>query len=284
MHRLLCLALVLAAAPAVADTAQMPHAGELLSENGTPAWPKMDWLYGAPNTADLAGKVVVHWFCGVKIKECKDDLARVIALRDAGRVYVIAYLDATKAQIKQLDPINESEGVGRGTVAWGRGPIKLMKDLGIKGPMSVVVDVDGKVALVSQGSTATEFDKRDAKVTELVGKIKDYTWSANDPKTAAPNEKFQLSVTVKLAPWLTYSKSEPPTFALTQLPKDVKCDTKQLSGDQIKITDQTATATVTCSAPFGSYEARGEIHFSYIAPASGTGLGAEGAAWKVVVK
>jgi hypothetical protein len=272
------------ATPAVADTAQLPHVGELLSEVGTPAWPKMDWMYDAPNPADLAGKVVVHWFCGIKVKECKDDLARLVALRDAGKVYVIAYLDATKAQVKQLDPINGSEGVGRGTLAWGRGPIKLMKDMGIKGPMSVVVDVDGKIAMVSQGSTATDFDARDAKVNELITRIKDYTWSANDPKTAAPNDKFQLAVTVKLAPWLHYSTSEPITFAFTQLPRDVKCDATKLAGDQIKVDGQTATATVSCSAPFGSYEARGEIHFSYIAPAGGTGLGTEGAGWKIVVK
>ena len=55
-------------------------------------------------------------------------------------------------------------------------------------------------------------------------------------------------------------------------------------GADIRVDGQVATATVTCTAPFGSYEARGEIHFSYDAPGGGTGLGTEGAGWKVVVK
>jgi hypothetical protein len=148
----------------------------------------------------------------------------------------------------------------------------------------VVLDIDGKVALLEAGSTATAFDARDAKVNQLASAIKEYTWSANDPKTATAGDKFALTVTVKLASWLKYGTTQPLSFAFTQLPKDFKCDAKKLDASQIKVEGQTATASVTCTAPIGSYEARGEIHFSYDAPAGGTGLGTEGAGWKLVVK
>ena len=283
MRRLTCLALVLCSTPALADKPDLPRLGELMVSAQPPAsWGKLDWLYDAPNATDAAGKIVIHWFCKPRVQACVDDLSRLIALRDTGKVYIVAYLDGSKTEIKKLDPINGSEGVGRGTVSWGRGPSKLMKDMAVISPTSVVVDVDGKVTSVTIGGAMSDLDARDTKVNELAGKIKEYTWSANDPKTAAVNEKFQLSMTVKLAPWLKYSAT-PMSFALTG-PKDLKCDSTRLAGDQIKLDGNTATATVTCTAPFGSYEARGEIRFSYDAPGGGTGLGTEGAGWKVVVK
>lgn len=286
MNRLATASIVLglAAAPAAADTYSLPKVGDVLSEKGLPAWPAMEWLYDVPSPSDAAGKIIVHWFCGPKVKTCADDLAHLVTLKDTGKVYIVAYIDGAKSATKKLDPINGSEGVGKGTVAYGRGVGNLTKGLKITEPTSIVLDVDGKVAMVAIGSTSTEFDARDAKVTALAGAIKEYTWSANDPKTAMAGQKFQLSVTVKLASWLKYNTSTPMAFALTQVPRDLKCDAKNLVGDQIKIEGQTATATVTCSAPFGSYEARGEIHFSYDAPAGGTGLGTEGAAWKLNVK
>ena len=279
-----CILLGLVAPPAVADSLSLPKVGEILSEQGSSAWPKLEWLYDVPSHPDAAGKIVVLWFCGPKVKTCTDDLAHLVTLKDTGKVYIVAYVDGAKSATKKLDPINGSEGVGKGTVAYGRKVGDLTKALGITTPVSIVLDVDGRVTMVTNGSTATEFDARDAKVNALAGAIKEYSWSANDPKTAVAGEKFQLAITVRLATWLKYSTTTPMTFALTQLPKEIKCDAKQLSADQIKIDGQIATASVSCTGPIGSYEARGEIHFSYDAPAGGTGLGTEGASWKLVIK
>ena len=272
------------AAPAVADSLSLPKVGEIMSEQGSSAWPKMEWLYDVPSHPDAAGKIVVLWFCGPKVKTCSDDLAHLIALKDTGKVYIVAYIDGAKSATKKLDPINGSEGVGKGTVAYGRAVGNLTKALAINSPTSIVLDVDGRVVLVANGTTATDFDARDAKVNALAAAVKEYTWSANDPKTAIAGEKFQLAMTVRLANWLKYGTTTPMSFRLTQAPKELKCDASKLTADQIKIDGQTATATVTCTAPIGSYEVRGEIQFSYDAPAGGTGLGTEGAGWKLVVK
>src|SRR5438445_15017 len=87
----------------------------------------------------------------------------------------IAIGTASGTGAKKLDPIRESEGVGRGTVAFGKGVTTLDKQLSITGPASFVVDVDGKVQLVSTASDPTALDARDAKVTDLEKNIKDYT-------------------------------------------------------------------------------------------------------------
>jgi hypothetical protein len=280
----LCL-VVAAAAPAAADSFHLPNPGDVMTERGNLGWPApMEWLYDVPNGTDAAGKVIVLWFCGPKAPECTDDLSHLIQLKDSGKVYIVAYIDGSKSAAKKLDPIRESEGVGRGTVAYGRKVGDLMKGIGIKGPVSVVIDPDDKVVMVAHGSTATEFDARDAQVNKLSGAIKDYTWAANDPKAAVAGEKFKLEMTVTLSHWLKYTPGSPPSFQLTQLPKDFKCDAKKLEGDQIKIDGRNAIATVSCSAPPGNYEARGEMKFSYNAPAGGTGLGTEGAGWKLTVK
>ena len=250
---------------------------------GTAAWPKLDWLYDVPSAGDAAGKVVIHWFCAPKVAACTDDLARMIALRNTGRVYVIAYINGSKAQAKKLDPIRESEGVGRGTVAFGRGATRLMKDLGVTGPASIVVDVDGKVQLVSTGSTAAEFDARDAKANAAAAAIKEYAAMSDGPKQARPGDRFQLSLAIKLAGWLKYSDKTPREFQVT-VPPDIKCDATTLKGDQIKIADKLLTAAVTCSGPKGIYEARGELRFGYDAPGGGTGVGAESTEWKFEIK
>jgi len=54
-----------------------------------------------------------------------------VDLKEAGRVYVVAYINGTKGQAQKLDPIRESEGVGRGTVAYGPGVTKLAKALNL---------------------------------------------------------------------------------------------------------------------------------------------------------
>ena len=281
----LALASTLLATSALADTAKgpvatMPKVGDTLNQNGGATWPKMQWLYDAPSAKDSAGKVVIHWFCAPKVQACVDDLARVITLRDTGKVYIVAYLNtASSTEAKKLDPIRESEGVGRGTVAFGKGVTALDKQLSITGPASFVVDVDGKVQLVSTASDATALDARDAKVNELSHSIKDYTSHQDGPTTAKPSEKFTLSLKIQLANWLTYSASQAKEFDLT-VPKDIKCDSTKLKGDQLKVDGHTMTAQVSCSGPRGNYEARGSMKFGYDSP-SGAGFGnVDGVVWK----
>jgi hypothetical protein len=271
------------AAPA-APAKGLPAVGDTLPLNGNASWGKLDWLYDAPSFSDAAGKVVIHWFCAPKIQACTDDLARVVTLKEAGRVYVIAYISGTKAQAQKLDPIRESEGVGRGTVAYGRNATKLMKDLGVTGPASIVVDVDGKVTAVTVSATPADLDGRDAKVNAALGAIKEYTASSQGPTAAIKaGERFQLGMTIKLASWLKYSDKSPNELKITA-PPDIKCETTTLRGDQIKIADRQLTASTTCSGPRGIYEARGELRFSYDAPGGGTGLGAESTKWKFEIK
>lgn len=263
--------------------AVLPAVGDTLGISGTASWPKLDWLYDVPALNDAAGKVVVHWFCAPKVAACADDLARVVTLKETGRIYVIAYINGTKPQAKKLDPIRESEGVGRGTVAFGRGATKLMKDLGVTGPASIVVNVDGKVQLVTTGATPADLDARDAKVKAAVAAIKEYVSTPDGPKTAKPGDKFALSMSIKLASWLAHSDKTPRELKIT-VPPDIKCDATQLKGDQIKVADKLLTATVTCSGPRGIYEARGELRFGYDAPGGGTGVGAESTDWKFEIK
>ncbi len=264
-------------------TATLPVAGETVAVAGAATWGKRDWLYDVPSQKDAAGKVVVHWFCGPKVKTCTDDLARIVTLKENDRVYIVAHIAGTKAQAKKLDPIRESEGVGRGTVAFGTNVIKMMKQMSITGPASVVVDLEGKVVLVATGSSPAELDARDKKVTELIATIKEYIASPSEsPKGVKPGDKFTLSVSIKLATWLKYSTKSPSEFKL-MAPPDFKCDAKELKGDQLKITDQTLTASVTCSAPKGIYEARGDLRFSYEDPNNAAGIGNEGAKWKFEV-
>ena len=284
----LALASTLLATSALADTAKgpvatVPKVGDTLNQNGGATWPKMQWLYAAPSAKAAAGKIVIHWFCQPKVQACVDDLARVITLRDTGKVYIVAYLNtASASEAKKLDPIRESEGVGRGTVAYGKGVTALDKELSITGPASFVVDVDGKVQLVSTASDPTALDARDAKVAELEKGIKDYTSHADVPATTKAGDKFTLSLKIQLANWLTYSATQARSFELT-VPKDIKCDATKLTGNQIKVDGHTLTAQVSCSGPRGSYEARGAMKFGYDSPA-GAGFGnADGVVWKCTV-
>jgi hypothetical protein len=261
----------------------MPAVGSNLALTGTAMWPKLDWMYDVPSLNDAAGKVVVHWFCAPRIAACTDDLARIVTLRETGRVYVIAYINGAKADAKKLDPIRESEGVGHGTVGFGRGATKLMKDLGFAGPASIVVDVDGKVQLVTTGTVPSDLDARDAKVNAAIAAIKEYVSTPDGAKTARAGEKFPLSVTIRIASWLKYSDKTPRELRVT-VPKDIKCDSTNLTGDQIKIADRQLTAAISCSGPHGVYEARGDLRFGYDSPSGGTGLGAETVEWKFEIK
>jgi hypothetical protein len=270
-------------APAKPGAAALPAVGEALPLAGTAAWPKLDWLYDVPSLTDAAGKVVIHWFCAPKVQACTDDLARVVTLKENGRVYIVAYINGTKPQAQKLDPIRESEGVGRGTLAYGRGATKLMKDLGLTGPASIVVDVDGKVQLVTTTAAPAELDARDAKVNAAIAAIKEYVSTPDGPKQVKRGDKFPLSMSIKLAAWLKYSDKTPMELKIT-VPPDIKCDATTLKGDQLKVADKLLSATVTCSGPHGIYEARGELRFGYDAPGGGTGIGAESAKWKFEIK
>ncbi|MDQ3365586.1 MAG: hypothetical protein M3680_09170 [Myxococcota bacterium] len=263
----------------------LPAVGESLAVNGAPGWPaKLAWLYDIPSFTDATGKVTVFWFCAPKIPACVDDLARIVTLKEnTNRVYIVAYINGTKGQAKKLDPIRESEGVGRGTLAYGTQVRKIFKSLGIIGPASIVVDVEGKVALVSTGSSPAELDARDAKINALVGAIKEYTTTNAGPKLVKPNDKFTMAITIKLAPWLRYSKATPMEFKV-MAPKDLKCNATVLRAEQLKIVERTLTAQVECSGPRGVYEARGQLTFGYEAIAGGAGLGTESANWKFEIR
>src|SRR5262249_41084165 len=150
--------------------------------------------------------------CTPRIAACTDDLARIVTLRDAGRVYIVAYINGGKAEAKKLDPIRESEGVGRGTVAFGRGATKLMKDLGVTGPASIVVGVDGKVRRVTTSGAAADLDARDAEVKDAASAIKEYLTVTDGPQAVQVGEKFELAITIRLASWLKYSTRTPMEF------------------------------------------------------------------------
>ena len=273
---------VLGAGAARADSPiALPVVGAMLGENPTP-WPKMDWLYDQPSATDAAGKIIIHWFCAPKVAACADDLSRMIAERDTGKVYIVAHINGGKADAKKFDPIQESEGVGKGTVAYGKGVTALMKALKLTGPASIVINVDGKVALVSTASSSTELDDRDKKVDALAAAIREYTVASDGPKMVKVDEKFTLSMTIKLAAWLHYSPKRPPEFVLTA-PTDVKCDAQKLAGDQIKIEGDKLTAAVTCTAAKGSYEMRGQLRFGFDQPNGGQGMGAEDTRWTLSV-
>jgi hypothetical protein len=257
----------------------MAQPGDMLAINGF-LDAKMQWTYNAPNQSDAAGRVVIHWFCTPKVAACADDLARLVTLREAGGVYIIAYINGSQRDAKKLDPIRESEGVGRGTLATGPSVKKLFKSLGIaKGPASIVVDVDGKVRTVAVSGDINELDSRDTIIKSLVDSVKPFTTSNQAPKTARAGEKIPFTFTIQLASWLTYSQKTPMEFTL-QVAKEVKCDATKLTREQMKITDKTLTATITCTAPRGSYQARGEIRFGYDSPTGAAGLGNDGATWK----
>jgi len=268
----------------VAAAQGLPKAGDALPLGGDASWPKLTWTYNAPSDSDAAGKVIIHWFCSPKGKGCADDLARLVTLRENGGVYIVAYIDGSMREAKKLDPIRESEGVGRGTMATGAGVKKLFKQLGItKGPASIVVDVDGKVKVVASSGDINELDSRDTMIKSLIDAIKPYTTSNEGPKTPKPNEKFSFTFKVQLANWLAYSKKTPMEFSIAAA-KELKCDATALKGEQLKIDGRTLTATVTCTAPRGVYQVRGDIRFGYDNPDRTTGLGNDGATWKFEVK
>jgi len=246
-------------------------------------WPTLkDWLEATPSGSDTAGKVVVHWFCRAKVEGCKDDLARIYNLREQGNVYVIAYVDGSKRDALKLDPVRGD--VGAGAVAFGKPVAKLCKALGVspaKMPMSIIVDVDGKVAAVTYTSDPDQLDLRDATVAKLVERIKIFTVATTGPTAAVKKgESFTLALTTDLAAWLDFDTSVQPELKLT-LPPDVTCDAQVLKAAQIKVTGKQLSAAVTCKGTVkGSYEAGGALRFSYRSANKAVGVGEDAVRWK----
>jgi hypothetical protein len=268
----------LAATPAFADT---PAIGDSW------VWPTVrgsDWLEGAPSGNDAAGKVVVHWFCKPKVEDCKIDLARVYNMREQGNIYVIAYINGSKRDAQKLDPVRGD--VGAGAVAYGKSVSTLFKKMGIGAalPMSIVLDVDGKVALVTFNGDPDQLDMRDQKVTKLVDAIKMFSVAGTCPgHPIKKGDRFELTVTAEIAPWLTFDASVKPEIKLS-LPPDVTCEQTVLKGAAVKQEGRKLTAVVGCRGSVkGSYEATGSLRFSYRAPNKAVGIGEDAVSWKFVV-
>jgi hypothetical protein len=282
MIRRLALCAVILGLSSVPALAQ-PKVGDVMSLVPTD-YPKLNWSFGTPSQNDAAGKVVIHWFCTPKVSLCIDDLARIVTLRENGGVYVVASINASARDAKKIDPIRESEGVGRGAVASGPGVKALFKKLGIaKGPWSVVVDVDGTVRAVTTSGDINELDARDVLVEHLIADVRNYVVATDGPKVAQPNEKLEFGISIKLASWHSFAGKTPMEFTLTAA-KEVRCNARTLKGDQLKIEGKLLKASVTCTAPKGVYQARGELRFGYTSLSGATGLGAESATWSFEIK
>lgn len=268
--------LAVSAAPAAAD---VPQAGVAWQ------WPTLkEWMDGAPAQADTAGKIVVHWFCKPKSDSCKDDLARIFNMREQGNVYVIAYVAGTKRDAKKLDPVRGE--VGAGATAYGKGVTALVKKLGFAAmPVSIVVDTEGKVVLVTTTGDLDQLDARDAKVTELVKGVTEFTTKTSGPTAPIkPGVKFDVGVEVQVASWLAYNAMVPEVFIPT-MPPDVTCDAKMKRGKDVTVTGRTLSAKFTCSSAVkGAYELRASLRFGYDAPNKATGVGEETVGWKFEIK
>ncbi len=272
---LIMLATVALATPAFAET---PKLGEVLT------WPSLKtWLEDPPVPADAAGKVVVHWFCSAKAPLCKDDLARLIALREAGKIYVIGYINGSKRDAGKLDPVRSA--IGGGAVSYGAAVGKLMKTMGLgAGPSAIVVGTDGRVAHVQLGGEPDQLDQRDTKVNELVAGIKEFRVRSDGPTTVKVGERFEFKVTIELASWLSFNPQAPTEVELS-LPTELKCDAAKLTGDKIKIDNRRMTAAVGCSSSAkGSFEARADYRFGYQSPSGAQALGSDGVRWKFEVQ
>lgn len=279
MRSLACLLPLAAVAMAAPAHAEPPKLGDPL------AWPTLKtWLEDPPVANDSAGKVVVHWFCAPRVPLCKDDLARLVSLREAGKIYVIAYINGGKRDAAKLDPVRSD--IAAGAVAFGPAVGKLMKSFGFaKGPAAVIVDTNGKIAHLQLTGDPDSLDKRDAKVNELVAAIKEFSVaSEGPPEVMKTGDRFDLKITITLAHWLSFNPRAPNEVELA-LPTELSCDASKLSGDRIHLEGQTLSASVACQTKQrGSYEVRAEYRFGY-RNANGTlALGSDGIRWKFQVK
>lgn len=281
MRTLAFAALVLGVLGSAAARADIPKVGDPMP------WPtvKKYWVDDPPNASDAAGKVVIHWFCSAKVDTCRDDLARLVDLRENNaKVYVIAYIsDArNKKAAGKMDPIRED--VGTGAVAYGKEVNRLGAMIGLPAGGSIVQDVDGKVALVAPSTDPEFLDKRDKKVKDLTDAIKDYAVTYNGPSAVKVGDKFALDVSVTLASWLTTSSKAPFEFALTA-PANISCTSTKLAAKDVTMDSHTIKATFSCTASkAGSYEASATLRFGYDNPTKATGVGSDSARWKFTAK
>ncbi|MEZ4364537.1 MAG: hypothetical protein R3B48_30450 [Kofleriaceae bacterium] len=249
------------------------------------AWPSLKaWLEDPPVVNDAAGKVVVHWFCAPRVPACRDDLARLVALREAGKIYIIGYINGGKRDAMKLDPVRSE--IAAGAVSYGRPVGKLMKELGLgTGPAAIITNVDGKIAHVQLAGDPDQLDARDAKVNELVAAIKEFSVKPSGPSgTLKVGDRFEFKIEIDLAPWLSFNAAAPTELELT-LPTEFKCDASRISGDKIKIEGRHLTAAIGCSSSHrGSYEVRAEYRFGYVNPRGTQALGADGTRWKFEIK
>jgi hypothetical protein len=275
----LALTLAVVASPAAADT---PVVGQYWS---VPAF--KTWLEASPNIDDVAGKVTIHWFCKPKLEACRDDLARIYNMREQqGRVYVIAYINGTLKDAKRLDPVRGD--VGAGAVTYGKPVAAMMKSMGIGAatlPMSVVIGIDGKVALVTTTGDPEQLDKRDRLIASMVAGIHEYSLGASSPAGSVKvGQPFDLGLHIELASWLRFDPARPAMLTVT-LPPDVTCDATKLGPEKMKFIAGTLEASVKCTAAVkGSYEARGTIRFNFLGPRNAVGVGDDGVRWKFEVR
>lgn len=250
-------------------------------------WPtvKKYWLEDPPNAADAAGKVVIHWFCSVKVDTCRDDLARLVELRENNtRVYVIAYISDAKNKkaAAKMDPIRDD--VGTGAVAYGKEVNRLGAMIGLPAGGSIVQDVDGKIALVAPSTDPEFLDKRDAKVKDLTEAIKLYTLTSDGPSSVKVGDKFALDVSITLASWLTTSSKAPFEFKLTA-PANITCTSTKLAAKDVTMDAHTIKASFACTAgKAGSYETSATLQFGFDNPTKATGVGSDSARWKFTAK
>lgn len=281
MRNLAVAAFALGILTSTAAQADIPKVGDPM------AWPtvKKFWLDDPPNAADAAGKVVVHWYCSAKVAECRDDLARLVEMRESNaKVYVIAYISDAKSKktVKKLDPIRED--VGTGAVAYGKEVDRLGATIGLPAGGSIVQDVDGKVALIAPSTDPEFLDKRDAKVKELIAGIKEYTSTSKGPSQVKVGEKFSLDVSISLASWLTTTTKSPLEFSLTA-PANITCTSTKLAAKDVKMDARTITAAFYCTAgKAGSYELSASLRFGFETPTKATGVGSDSARFKFTAK
>jgi hypothetical protein len=287
--KLLATFIVTVIASAASVTAQAQPASAPPLAVGQPWYPALtpQWLDEAPSVPDSAGKLTMHWFCAPKNAACKDDLARVLSLRDAGKIYVIAYVMGSKKDALKFNPIGDA--VGAGAVGYGPKVAKLMGTYGLgAGPAAIVINVDGKVAMIANGGDTAKADERDKKLNELVSGIKEFTVTGRGPVAAVKTgQRFELGVDIELATWLAFDRKAITEFSLTVSP-DFKCETLSLKGDNVKIDGRKLSASIGCVvAGTGAYEARAQFRFGYKNPngtsAAASALGQDSLGWKFAV-
>ena len=186
--------------PRPTPPSEMPAAGDTLPLSPD-YWGKQKWLYDAPSENDAAGKVVIHWFCPPKVQACTDDLARIITLRDNGKVYIVAYIDgnASLREEARSDPRERGRRQGHGRVRPGR------HQADEEARREARPDVDRRPTSTARSSwsrpTATppRSTRATRRSTRSIGAIKEFTTSHEGPATVKAGDKFTLAFKVQLA-------------------------------------------------------------------------------------